>query len=336
MQHAKVKAQFTLIFDALDFCREVLELAFGRNKNLDRCLELVNSYRILLARLLDIDTLGFSYLYDCTAKHVVFSLIPLSISERFAALLNDRKGCWIFTSATLSINQKLTYFTKRLGLSEATSLLLPSPFDYQKQTLLCVPRYIPSPNEKDSASKLATILLPIIEANGGRCFCLCTSYVMMNGLAMAFKTRTTLPILVQGETSKPKLLHEFIEKGNALLIATSSFWEGIDVKGDTLSCVIIDKLPFGSPSEPLIKAKMNDCAKQGGDPFNDVQIPEAVIALKQGVGRLIRDHNDRGVVIICDNRLVMRPYGAIFLNSLPPSPRTRDIDQVMQFLKLKK
>ena len=163
-----------------------------------------------------------------------------------------------------------------------------------------MPRYIPSPNEQGNAEKLVNILLPVIEANKGRCFFLCTSYAMMNALATQFRELTKLPVLVQGDTSKVKLLEQFIHSGNALLIATSSFWEGIDVRGDTLSCVIIDKLP--------------------------------VITLKQGVGRLIRHHNDRGAIIICDNRLVMRPYGATFINSLPPSPRTRDINKVINFL----
>nr|WP_255518861.1 MULTISPECIES: ATP-dependent DNA helicase [unclassified Gilliamella] len=197
---------------------------------------------------------------------------------------------------------------------------------------MCVPRYIPSPNEQGNAEKLVDILLPVIEANKGRCFFLCTSYAMMNALATQFRELTKLPVLVQGDTSKVKLLEQFIHSGNALLIATSSFWEGIDVRGDILSCVIIDKLPFTSPDEPLIKARMEDCQMQGGDAFNEVQLPEAVITLKQGVGRLIRHHNDRGAIIICDNRLVMRPYGATFINSLPPSPRTRDINKVINFL----
>ncbi|MEI7215601.1 ATP-dependent DNA helicase, partial [Pectobacterium carotovorum] len=136
----------------------------------------------------------------------------------------------------------------------------------------------------------------------------------------------------QGETGKAQLLSQFVSAGNALLVATSSFWEGVDVRGDTLSCVIIDKLPFTSPDDPLLKARIEDCRLRGGEPFDDVQVPDAVITLKQGVGRLIRDVDDRGVIVICDNRLVMRPYGAVFLNSLPPTPRTRDIRQAINFL----
>ncbi|MOA07707.1 hypothetical protein D3C78_1274220 [compost metagenome] len=196
-----------------------------------------------------------------------------------------------------------------------------------------MPRFLPSPNQPGGARQLARMLRPMIEANQGRCFFLCTSHQMMRELAEEFRATLTLPVLLQGETSKGQLLAQFVEAGNALLVATSSFWEGVDVRGDALSCVIIDKLPFTSPDDPLLKARIEDCRLRGGDPFNDVQLPDAVITLKQGVGRLIRDTDDRGVLVICDNRLVMRPYGEVFLNSLPPTPRTRDLAQAIAFLK---
>lgn len=330
-----VKKEIAYLYDTLNFCHEVLLLAVGRSSGLDNCFDRVNQYQMLLDRLTETHVTGFSYWYESSYNHFVFALTPLSVSDKFTELLNERKGSWIFTSATLSVNNQLDYFTQRLGLTNADSLILESPFDYLHQTIMCVPRYMPSPNEHGIAEKLVELLLPVIEANNGRCFFLCTSYAMMNALAKQFRELTVLPVLVQGETSKVKLLEQFINSGNALLIATSSFWEGIDVRGDTLSCVIIDKLPFTSPDDPLIKARMEDCQLQGGDAFNDVQLPEAVITLKQGVGRLIRHHDDRGAIIICDNRLVMRPYGAIFLNSLPPSPRTRDLGKVIDFLLTK-
>lgn len=194
------------------------------------------------------------------------------------------------------------------------------------------PRYLPNSNQQHTLTQLGAMLLPVIEANKGRCFVLCTSYVMMRGLAAYFREQSELRILLQGETSKTKLLDQFIASQEAVLVATSSFWEGIDVRGDALSLVIIDKLPFTAPDEPLLKARIEDCRLQGGDPFQDIQIPEAVITLKQGVGRLIRDVTDRGVVIICDSRLVMRSYGATFLKSLPNAKRTRDMNKVIQFL----
>ena len=331
-----VKQELSFLCDTLNFCHEVLLLASGLSSTLDNCFDRVNQYNSLLKKLLETNVAGFSYWYESSYNYFVFALTPLSVADKFTELLTERKGSWIFTSATLSVDNKLDYFTKRLGLTNAESLILESPFDYLHQTILCVPRYIPSPNEPNNAIKLVDILLPVIEANKGRCFFLCTSYAMMNALAKQFRELTKLLVLVQGETSKVKLLEQFIHNGNALLIATSSFWEGIDVRGDTLSCVIIDKLPFTSPEDPLIKARMEDCQLQGGDPFNEVQLPEAVITLKQGVGRLIRHHNDSGAIIICDNRLVMKPYGATFINSLPPSPRTRDVHNVINFLLTKK
>ncbi len=247
-------------------------------------------------------------------------------------MIAQKAGTWIFTSATLSVNDRLSHFTDRLGIDNARTLLLASPFDYASQALLCVPRGLPAPNQPHAARHLARMLQPLIEANNGRCFMLCTSHSMMRELAEQFRATMTLPVLLQGETSKGQLLEQFVSAGNALLVATSSFWEGVDVRGDALSLVIIDKLPFTSPDDPLLKARMEDCRIRGGDPFDDVQLPDAVITLKQGVGRLIRDVDDRGVLVICDNRLVMRPYGAVFLNSLPPTPRTRDINRAVEFL----
>ena len=211
--------------------------------------------------------------------------------------------------------------------------VLQSPFNYTEQALLCVPRYLPGSNQTHTLEKLAAMLLPIIEANNGRCFVLCTSYFMMKGLAEYFRNHSALSVLLQGETAKANLLEQFIREEHSVLVATSSFWEGVDVRGDALSLVIIDKLPFSSPDEPLLKARIEDCLLQGGEPFSDIQIPEAVIALKQGVGRLIRDVTDRGVVIICDSRLVTRPYGETFLKSLPNAKRTRDLGKVIEFLQ---
>ncbi|WP_159567541.1 ATP-dependent DNA helicase [Budvicia diplopodorum] len=333
LEQANVQRALLLVDDALTLCYDVIKMALGRSALLDAAFERATQYRARLTRLKDVTIPGYSYWFECSARHFVLALTPLSVSDKFRDLIKEKAGTWIFTSATLSVNEQLTHFTQRLGLEQAETLLLASPFDYAKQALLCVPRFLPSPNQYGGAKQLAAMLQPLIEANDGRCFFLCTSHQMMRELTEAFRETMTLPVLMQGETSKAKLLTEFVESGNALLVATSSFWEGVDVRGDALSCVIIDKLPFTSPDDPLLKARMEDCRLRGGDPFNDVQLPDAVITLKQGVGRLIRDTDDRGVLVICDNRLVMRPYGAVFLNSLPPTPRTRDLQQAIEFLK---
>jgi len=328
-----VQRALTLLDDALELCYDVAKMSLGRSALLDAAFDRASLYRSRLKRLKNINEPGFSYWYECSSRHFVLALTPLSVAERFREVMDERPAAWVFTSATLAVNEQMTHFKDRLGVHKAQSMILNSPFDYARQALLCVPRDLPSPNQPGGARQLARRLLPLIEANNGRCFFLCTSHQMMRALAEEFRASLTLPVLLQGETGKAQLLKQFVEAGNALLVATSSFWEGVDVRGDALSLVIIDKLPFTSPDDPLLKARMEDCRLRGGDPFDDVQLPDAVITLKQGVGRLIRDVDDRGVLVICDNRLVMRPYGAVFLNSLPPTPRTRDLQQAARFLR---
>ncbi|EKM6438132.1 ATP-dependent DNA helicase [Cronobacter sakazakii] len=329
---ASISRALLLLDDALELCYDVAKLSLGRSALLDAAFERATLYRARLKRLKEINQPGYSYWYECNSRHFTLALTPLTVADKFQDVIAEKGGSWIFTSATLSVNDDLHHFTERLGIHEAKTLLLTSPFDYARQALLCVPRGLPQTNQPQAGKALARMLQPLIEANQGRCFMLCTSHAMMRELAEQFRATMTLPVLLQGETSKSQLLEQFISAGNALLVATSSFWEGVDVRGDALSLVIIDKLPFTSPDDPLLKARMEDCRLRGGDPFDEVQLPEAVITLKQGVGRLIRDVDDRGVLVICDNRLVMRPYGAVFLKSLPPTPRTRDIGEAARFL----
>ncbi|MCG9575750.1 ATP-dependent DNA helicase [Vibrio tubiashii] len=319
--------------DALDFVIEVVKLALGRSQLLDSAFERANTIKARLDRVCDVSITGYSYWYETTPRHFTLHITPLTVADKFHEQIELKQGAWIFTSATLAVNDDFGHFTSRLGLKPQAQMSLPSPFDYQTQARLCVPRYLPEPNSPGMADKLVNMLTPVIEGNQGRCFFLCTSHSMMKELGERFRERLTVPVLMQGETSKQKTLAEFMELGNALLVATGAFWEGIDVRGDALSCVIIDKLPFTAPDDPLLKARIEDCQLKGGDPFSQVQIPDAVITLKQGVGRLIRDKNDKGALIICDNRLVTREYGGVFLASLPPIPRTRDLALVQDFLE---
>lgn len=327
-----IKREVVRLRDALELAHDVLKLALGRSQLLDAAFERATSLKARLDRVCDVSITGYSYWYDCTPRHFSLHITPLSVAEKFREQMIQQAGAWIFTSATLAVQDDFSHFSSRLGLQPKEQFSLPSPFDYQEQALLCVPRFLPEPNSYGLADKLVSMLLPMIEKNNGRCFFLCTSHQMMKDLAERFREQFDLPVLVQGETSKQKLLAEFMELGNALLVATGAFWEGIDVRGDTLSCVIIDKLPFTAPDDPLLKARIEDCRLRGGDPFSQVQIPDAVITLKQGVGRLIRDQKDKGVLVICDNRLVTRQYGSVFLHSLPPIPRTRDLEKVSEFL----
>ena len=330
-----VKKFFELLQEKIDFLAEVIKLALGRSQTLDSIFDRVESIKIQLKRLSETNIVGYCYWYEGNGRQFGLHITPLTVADKFGAQLEAKEAAWIFTSATLEVGGTFNHFCLHLGIENATQKILPSPFNYSEQSLLCVPRYLPNTNQANTLSSLGEMLLPVIEANKGRCFVLCTSYSMMRGLAEYFREKSNLSILLQGETSKGKLLEQFIKETHSVLVATSSFWEGVDVRGDALSLVIIDKLPFTAPDEPLLKARIEDCRLQGGDPFNDIQIPEAVITLKQGVGRLIRDVTDRGVVIICDNRLVMRNYGETFLKSLPNSSRTRDLNKVIQFLQNK-
>ncbi len=333
IQSIAIKNEVERLNEALDFAIEVLKLTLGRSQLIDAAFERANLIKGRIARVCDVSITGYSYWFDTTVRHFALHVTPLSVADKFHDQIELKGGAWVFTSATLSVNEDFGHFTSRLGIQPKQQMQLLSPFDYQSQAMLCVPRYLPEPNSPGLADHLVNILAPVIERNQGRCFFLCTSHSMMRELSERFRQTLDLPVLVQGETSKQKTLAEFMELGNALLVATGAFWEGIDVRGDALSCVIIDKLPFTAPDDPLLKARIEDCRLQGGDPFQQVQLPDAVIALKQGVGRLIRDANDKGALIICDNRLVTRNYGGIFLGSLPPIPRTRDLEKVQNFLK---
>lgn len=335
LQDPKVVEGFAKLNENIDFLSEVVKKSLGRSETLDKIFERLAEVKAQLKRLGDTSVVGYCYWYEINGRSFGLHITPLTVADKFGEQMRANQVGWIFTSATLEVGGKFDHFCQRLGIENAEQMVLQSPFDYAHQSLLCVPRYLPDTNKSHTLTELGQLLKPVIEANNGRCFLLCTSYFMMRGLADFLREQSSLSVLLQGETSKSRLLEKFIAEPNSVLVATQSFWEGIDVRGDALSLVIIDKLPFTAPDEPLLKARMEDCKLQGGDPFNDIQIPEAVITLKQGVGRLIRDVTDKGAVIICDSRLVMRQYGSTFLKSLPPSKRTRDLAKVVEFLKLK-
>ncbi|WP_441002208.1 ATP-dependent DNA helicase [Pseudocolwellia agarivorans] len=317
----------------LDFLYQVIKLCASRNEAIDHCFERAVTLLAQYDIMVDVDALGMSFWYETTPRHVVLHKTPLSVADKFSAYVEESGAGWIFTSATLAVDGKFEHFAQHLGLNKARHLLLESPFDYQEQSQLVVPRYLPEANDKNRAKVLAQIALPLIEASEGACFMLFTSYRVMHQVAELLSELIENPLLVQGQMGKRKLLEEFVEQKRAVLLATASFWEGVDVRGNSLTCVIIDKLPFASPDDPLLQARNEDTKRRGGEPFSQIQLPQAVIALKQGVGRLIRDVSDKGVLVICDNRLVNKPYGEVFLNSLPAMKRTRNIEQAADFLK---
>ncbi|WP_032093885.1 ATP-dependent DNA helicase [Necropsobacter rosorum] len=332
LNQSAVKKGFVLLQEKLEFTSQVVKRGLGRSQTLDSIFERLATLKNMLARLQDTSIVGYCYWYETMGRQFGLHITPLTVADKFGEQMKAKQAAWIFTSATLEVGGSFTHFCGRLGIDGGAQKILPSPFNYPEQALFCVPRYLPASNQTRTAAKLGEMLLPVIEHNHGRCFVLCTSYAVMRELAEYFRANSELAVLLQGDMPKAKLLEQFVQQPQTVLVATSSFWEGVDVRGDALSLVIIDKLPFTAPDEPLLKARIEDCRLQGGEPFRDIQIPEAVIALKQGVGRLIRDVTDRGAVIICDSRLVMRPYGETFLKSLPDARRTRDLNNVVQFL----
>jgi ATP-dependent DNA helicase DinG len=329
----EVQTQITKLTDSLNVLYEVLKLHVGRDKDLDNIFERVSEARGKLARLTDTTQLGVSLWYETTLRHIVLHLTPLSISQKFADFIAEPKRSWVFTSATLMVDGGFTHFQRQMGLNNATTLSLDSPFDYPNQAMLCVPRFLPEPNAREMRATLLDISIKVVKASRGRCFLLFTSHATLNAIASQLEDKIDNPILVQGSTTKRALLESYIENKDAVLLGTGAFWEGVDVRGDDLTCVLIDKLPFASPDDPLLQARIEDCRKSGGNPFVQLQIPQAAIALKQGAGRLIRDETDKGVLVICDNRLVTKDYGKIFMGSLPDMRRTRDLQKAVDFLQ---
>ena len=258
---------------------------------------------------------------------------PLDVAELFqASRQRYAKSSWIMTSATLTVNDNFDHYINELGWQGVVQKNLPSSFDYQKQAYLYVPRNLPSPGHRQHTNAVIKACLPLLQATQGRAFLLFTSHRALNIAAEKLREYDTFNCLVQGEASKDELLQRFVDEDHSVLIATGSFWEGVDVSGDNLALVVIDKLPFAPPDDPVLNAKITRCRQQKGNPFYELQIPDAVLSLKQGVGRLIRSVNDKGVVCICDPRLVGKDYGGLFINSLPDMKRTRDEKIVNQFL----
>lgn len=263
---------------------------------------------------------------------LVFHATPYDVAKPFSELLQKQKSTYIFTSATLTMASSFDCFCKPLGLTQAKTLLLPSPFDFKKQALLYLPRSLPDPKDANYYEMLLKRALPVIEACGGRCFFLFTSHKALKLVAQMMSNTLNYPLLIQGDEAKPILLARFRQLGNAVLLGTATFWEGVDVKGEALSCVIIDKLPFASPADPVTRGRMAYLKDQGLSGFDELSLPNAVIALKQGVGRLIRDITDKGVLMIADPRLTGREYGRHILASLPDLPKTRNEQNVLTFI----
>jgi ATP-dependent DNA helicase DinG len=333
--------------------REMLESQAARAQELANCLERADDFASRMTRWQDSSIEGYVRWAEVFGHSLAFHLTPLSIASIFKSQVFGQKRAWIFTSATLAVKGEFSHYQNEMGLVNDQSAdefddddalnergvetaFWPSPFDYPNQALLYVPDKMPAPNTFEHTEAVVTAALPLIEAAAGRTFLLFTSLKAMDRAYESLKLHAEkkgweFPLLVQGEGTRNELLERFRKLGNAVLVASQSFWEGVDVKGDALSLVVIDKLPFAPPDDPVLAARIDAINQSGGNAFMQYQVPHAAIVLKQGAGRLIRDETDRGVLMICDPRLVEKPYGKRIWQSLPPMKRTRVEAEAVEF-----
>jgi ATP-dependent DNA helicase DinG len=325
-----------LMMEKLSDLAKLLETQAERGPGLENCWQRAASLHLQLKSWQAGQNDNLVRWVEVFSQSVVLHATPLSIAEIFSKQINAQPRAWIFTSATLAVKSDFSHYLAQMGLLESRTERWESPFDYAKQALLYAPQGLPDPNHPDYILAVAEAALPVIKAAGGRTFMLCTSLRAMREihgwLKHAFeRDGLDYPLLIQGDATRSELLERFRQLGNAVLVGSQSFWEGVDVKGDALSAVIIDKLPFAPPDDPVLSARIEKLNQEGKNAFMEYQLPYATITLKQGAGRLIRDETDRGVLMICDPRLLTKQYGKRIWQSLPPFSRTKALVDVEAF-----
>jgi ATP-dependent DNA helicase DinG len=343
-EQPQVRAALDALRESLDLLMRQLEPAAIRGKGLENCWrrsqEMVERLAWVTQPGEDDDIRAENRLgtkghhvqwLEMRARSFTVHVTPLDVSLPFQEYVYGRRCAWVFTSATLAVAGGFDHFTMKLGLDAAVTRRWDSPFDFPSQALLYIPRDMPDPNAEGYQEALVHAALPILHASRGRAFLLFTSHKALLECARLLQGRLDYPLLIQGSAPRGALLDQFRRLGNAVLLGTSSFWEGVDVRGDALSLVIIDRLPFAFPSDPVVRARTDMLRGQGINPFRAYQLPQAVISLKQGAGRLIRDSQDRGVLMLCDPRLLSRAYGQVFLDSLPEMRLTREPADIVRF-----
>ena len=332
------KETYKTLIAKLDLLETILSKHAEDNAESQRLFDRATELTIKLNSWLKRDNQNDIYWLEVFARTIQFNATPISVAEQFNKFQKKADSSWIFTSATLSINGSFDHFTSLLGLKKSRTQYLQSPFNYSENAFLYVPKEIPDPKDELFNLVLVKKALPLIRAAKGRAFILATSLKSMEEIGALLKdefekNKIDYPVITQGEGPKNDLLNQFKKHGNAVLIGSLSFWEGIDVRGSTLSLVIIDKLPFQSPGDPVFESKIKLLTEEGANAFMSMQLPEAIIRLKQGVGRLIRDDHDKGVMVICDRRIIEKSYGMKIWKSLPSFKRTRSESAVINFLE---
>ena len=327
----QLSAELPKLMEAYQLVIDILDSASERGKLLDNCWQRAKIHYNYIDSYVETKNEDSIRWLEIRGHHLYFNQTPVNIAETFQQRLNDYNATSVFTSASLAVNNNFDHFSRQLGLEECATEVWNSPFDYQKQTRLYLPTDLPEPNRPEFFDAFIDKTIKLLSFSDGHAFVLFTSHFALNKAASIISEEIDYPIFIQGKAPRSELLNQFRETKHAVLLGTSSFWEGVDVKGEALSSVIIDKLPFASPDDPVLQARLNHFSKQGGNAFMEYQVPQAAIALKQGVGRLIRDVTDRGVCTICDKRLVSKAYGKRLINSLPPMPITHDIADIENF-----
>jgi ATP-dependent DNA helicase DinG len=310
---------------------DILESASERGKLLDNCWQRAKMHYNYIESYLETNNEDLIRWIEIRGHHLYLNQTPVNIAETFQQRLKEYDATSIFTSASLAINNDFKHFSRQLGLEECLTEVWDSPFDYQTQTCLYLPVDLPEPNQAEFFDAFIERTIKLLSHSDGHAFVLFTSHQALTKASKILSKAIDYPIFIQGRAPRSELLNQFRQTKHAVLLGTSSFWEGVDVKGEALSSVIIDKLPFASPGDPVLQARLNYFSKNGGNAFMDYQVPQAAIALKQGVGRLIRDVSDRGICTICDKRIVNKAYGKRLLSALPPMPITHDIEDVYDF-----
>ncbi len=329
-------AAFSDMQTILSELTKVLESQAARDPGLEKCWQRGEALGEQLDHWIKAQNLNLVRWVEVFTQSVQLHATPLSVADSFGKQLSAQPRAWIFTSATLAVKSDFSHYMSQMGLHAAETGYWQSPFDYGRQALLYAPAGMPDPNSSAYTAAVAAVSLPVIQASQGRAFVLCTSLKAMREvhalLKEAFATNgMEYPLLLQGESTRTELLDRFRAQGNAVLVGSQSFWEGVDVRGEALSVVIIDKLPFAPPDDPVLSARIDKMNAEGKNAFMEYQLPYSVITLKQGAGRLIRDEQDRGVLVICDPRLITKPYGRRIWQSLPPFKRTKELADVEAF-----